>query len=168
MPPSPQHHPLWGTKPARDENRYCVKLRRTHKIFSTPLNLLTIILESPDDIVVVIITLYLCFGPCTELHQNGYWKRCAAFYFYVLLTIQPLYFMRYAQFYALAIFFMYRLTPKGELLMERKTVHDFLFSYHLEMARQYESEKKQMPRSSEGGDNPHPYWPSAAITLIIH
>lgn len=27
----------------------------------------------------------------------------------VLLTIQPLYFMRYAQFYALAIFFMYRL-----------------------------------------------------------
>ena len=34
----------------------------------------TIILESLDDIVVVIITLYLCFGPCT------------AFYFYVLLT----------------------------------------------------------------------------------
>ena len=26
----------------------------------------------------VIITLYLCFGPCTEVHQNGYWKRCAA------------------------------------------------------------------------------------------
>ena len=62
----------------------------------------TIILESLADIVVVIITLYLCFGPCT------------AFYFYVLLktTIQPLYFMRYAQFYALAIFFMYRLCPR--------------------------------------------------------
>ena len=27
-------------------------------------------------------------------------------------TIQPLYFMRYAQFYALAIFFMYRLCPR--------------------------------------------------------
>ena len=68
-------------------------------------------LESPDDIVVVIITLYLCFGACTEVHQNGYWKRCTAFYFtfYLQTTIQPLYFMRYAQFYALAIFFMYRL-----------------------------------------------------------
>ena len=31
------------------------------------------------------------------------------FTFTFLLTIQPLYFMRYAQFYALAIFFMYRL-----------------------------------------------------------
>ena len=30
------------------------------------------------------------------------------------------------------------LPPKGELLMERKPVHDFLF-FHLEMARQYES-----------------------------
>ena len=49
------------------------------------------------------------------------------------------------------------LAPNGELLMERKTVQDFLFSYHLEMARQYESEKKQMPRSCEGGDKPHPY-----------
>jgi len=29
--------------------------------------------------------------------------------FYLQMTIQPLYFMRYAQFYALAIFFMYRL-----------------------------------------------------------
>ena len=27
-------------------------------------------------------------------------------------TIQPLYFMRYAQFYALAIFFMYSLCPR--------------------------------------------------------
>ena len=85
--------------------------------------------------------LYLCFGPCTEVHQNGYWKRYAAkndinilneglvkirieertrnrqiihvprftFTFYLQTTIQPLYFMRYAQFYALAIFFMYRL-----------------------------------------------------------
>jgi len=34
------------------------------------------------------------------------------------------------------------LTPKGVLLMERKPVHDFLFSYHLEMARQYESEQR--------------------------
>ena len=35
LPPSPQHHPLQsGTKPARDENRYRVKLRRAHKIFS--------------------------------------------------------------------------------------------------------------------------------------
>ena len=31
------------------------------------------------------------------------------FTFYLKTTIQPLYFMRYAQFYALAIFFMYRL-----------------------------------------------------------
>ena len=34
------HHlsttPKRGTKPARDENRYRVKLRRAHKIFSTP------------------------------------------------------------------------------------------------------------------------------------
>ena len=27
--------PYKGTKPARDENRYRVKLRRAHKIFST-------------------------------------------------------------------------------------------------------------------------------------
>ena len=26
----------------------------------------------------VIITLYLCFRPCSEVHQNGYWKLCAA------------------------------------------------------------------------------------------
>ena len=31
------------------------------------------------------------------------------FTFYLKTTILPLYFMRYAQFYALAIFFMYRL-----------------------------------------------------------
>ncbi len=106
----------------------------------------------------VIITLYLCFGPCTEVHQNGYWKRCAAFYFYVLLTIQPLYFMRYAQFYALAIFFMYRLWPRKVSSSWSVSLYMiFLFSYHLEMARLYESEKKQMPRSGEGGDKPHPY-----------
>ena len=28
--------PTWGIKPARDENRYRVKLRRAHKIFRTP------------------------------------------------------------------------------------------------------------------------------------
>ena len=33
----------------------------------------------------------------------------STFTFYLQMTIQPLYFMRYAQFYALAIFFMYRL-----------------------------------------------------------
>ena len=33
----------------------------------------------------------------------------STFTFYLQTTIQPLYFMRYAQFYALAIFFMYRL-----------------------------------------------------------
>ena len=31
----------------------------------------------------------------------------STFTFYLQTTIQPLYFMRYAQFYALAIFFMY-------------------------------------------------------------
>ena len=36
----------------------------------------------------------------------------STFTFYLQTTIQPLYFMRYAQFYALAIFFMYRLWPR--------------------------------------------------------
>ena len=78
----------------------------------------------------VIITLYLCFGPCTEVHQNGYWKRCAAFYFYVLLAND----YSAALFYALCAILclgnflhVQALTPKGELLMERKPVHDFPF-----------------------------------------
>ena len=33
--------------------------------------------ENPDDTFVVIITLNLCFGPCTEVHKNSYWKRSA-------------------------------------------------------------------------------------------
>ena len=41
-------HPLADIHASQTENRYRVKLRRAHKIFSTPLNLLTIILESPD------------------------------------------------------------------------------------------------------------------------
>ena len=79
--------------------------------------MLTIILESLDDIVVVIIMLYLCFGPCT------------AFYFYVLLTND----YSSALFYALCAILclgnflhVQALPPKGELPMERKTVHDFL------------------------------------------
>ena len=64
----------------------------------------------------VIITLYLCFGPCTEVHQNGYWKRCAAFYFYVLLAND----YSAALFYALCAILclgnflhVQALTPKG-------------------------------------------------------
>ena len=78
-------------------------------------------LESPDDIVVVIITLYLCFGPCTEVHQNGYWKRCTAFYFYVLLAND----YSAALFYALCAILclgnflhVQALTPKGVSLSQ--------------------------------------------------
>ena len=48
------------------------------------------------------------------------------------------------------------LAPNGELLMERKTVQDFLFSYHLEMARLYESGKSKCPEAARVGISPTP------------
>ena len=68
--------------------------------------------------------------------------------FYLQTTIQPLYFMRYAQFYALAIFFMYRLSSGIAVELARKAIPlvetqssswsvslymIFFFLYHLEM-----------------------------------
>ena len=37
-------------------------------------NLPTSSLESPDDTFVIIITLNLCLGPCTEVYEDGYRK----------------------------------------------------------------------------------------------
>ena len=78
----------FGVKSVHQENRGRVKLRIAHKIPAPSRSLATIASERPDDTFVVIITLYLCFGPCTKVHQNGYLKRpldrfilCAMRYF---------------------------------------------------------------------------------------
>ena len=43
-----------------------------HKIFNP------CVLESLYNTVMEIVTLYLGFGPCTEVHTNGYWEHGAA------------------------------------------------------------------------------------------